>query len=140
MSSKDASDTYVGNLIKALSHWRALKRREAAWLLGEKRAPRAVPALVAVLESTEDPYVKMEAAIALGKIGGPQAATALLKCLETQQALPVRLAAVEGLARKPVSSEIIAVLHRAADSDPNEIVRQQARRILQEHERSYGAV
>lgn len=135
----EPNDAYVKNLIKALSHWRALKRREAAYLLGEKRAPQAVPALVAVLESTEDPYVKMEAAGALGKIGGPQAIAALLRCLETQQALPVRLAAVEGLARQPVSSEIIASLRRAAESDPNEIMRRHARRTVQELEQ-YGAV
>lgn len=132
-------DEYVTNLIKALSHRRALKRREAAYLLGEKRDPQAVPALVAVLESTEDPYVKMEAAVALGKIGGPQAIAALLRCLETQQALPVRLAAVEGLARQPVSSEIIASLHRVAENDPNEIVRARARHAVQELEQ-YGAV
>lgn len=129
---------YVEELIAALSHWRALKRREAAWLLGEKCDPRAVPALVALLlESAEDPYVKMEAAVALGKIGTSQAIAALLQCLGMSQALPVRLAAVEGLACQPCSSEIIVGLRRAAERDPNELVRAHARRALEE---VYGVV
>lgn len=122
---------YLEGLIKALSHWRALKRREAAYLLGEKRDPRAVPALITVLESAEDPFVKMEAAIALGKIGGSQAIAALLQCLETQQPLPVRVAAVEALAHQPISEDIIGGLRRAAERDPNEIVRRLAHRVLE---------
>ncbi|MFN4219101.1 MAG: HEAT repeat domain-containing protein [Candidatus Bipolaricaulia bacterium] len=55
MMSRD--EDYVEKLIRALSHWRALKRREAAYLLGEKRDPRAVPALITVLESAEDPFI-----------------------------------------------------------------------------------
>ncbi|GBC76050.1 hypothetical protein HRbin07_00243 [bacterium HR07] len=127
---------YVEKLIRALAHRRALKRREAAYLLGEKRDPRAVPALVAVLESAEDPFVKMEAVVALGKIGGPQAVAALLRCLEAPQSLPVRVATVEALAHQPISEDIIAGLRRAAARDPNEIVRRHARQILKE----YGAL
>ncbi len=123
---------YLEGLIKALSHWRVLKRREAAYLLGEKRDPRAVPALIIVLESAEDPFVKMEAATALGKIGGPQAAAALLRCLQTRQPLPVRVAAVEALARQPISEDIVVGLRHAAVHDPNEIVRRLAQRVLEE--------
>lgn len=130
MVSRD--EDYVEKLIRALSHWRALKRREAAYLLGEKRDPRAVPTLITVLESAEDPFVKMEAATALGKIGGPQAIAALLQCLETQQPLPVRVAAIEALAHQPISEDIIVGLRRAAECDPNEIVRQLAQRVLEE--------
>ncbi len=123
---------YVEALITALSHWRSLKRREAAYLLGEKRDSRAVPALISVLEGAEDPFVKMEAAIALGKIGGSQAIAALLRCLEAKQPLPARMAAVEALAHQSISEDISTCLRRAAAHDPNEIVRQHARRILQE--------
>jgi HEAT repeat protein len=125
-----STNDYLEKLLEALSHWRALKRREAAYLLGEKRDPRAVPALITVLESAEDPFVKMEAATALGKIGGPHAIAALLKCLEPPQPLPARVAAVEALAHQPISEDIIAGLRRAAAHDPNEIVRQRARHIL----------
>ncbi len=129
MVSRD--EDYVEGLIRALSHWRALKRREVAYLLGEKRDPRAVPALVAVLESAEDPFVKMEAATALGKIGGSQAVAALLRCLEAKQPLPARVAAVKALAHQSVSEDIIAGLRRAAAHDPNEIVRRLAQRVLE---------
>lgn len=124
-------EDYLKKLIQALSHWRALKRREAAYLLGEKRDLRAVPALITVLESAEDPFVKMEAATALGKIGGPQAIAALLQCLETQQPLPVRVAAVKALVRQPISEDIIAGLRCAAERDPNEIVRRLAQGALE---------
>lgn len=129
MVSRD--EDYVESLIHALSHWRALKRREAAYLLGEKRNLRAVPALITVLESAEDPFVKMEATIALGKISGPQAIAALLQCLEAQQPLPVRVAAVEALAHQPIAEDIIVGLRHAAVHDPNEIVRRLAQGVLE---------
>lgn len=78
---------YTEKLIKALKHPRALKRREAAWLLGLKKDIIAVEPLIEVLNSNDDPYVLANAAESLGKIGNSNAIYALIKSLESSYVL-----------------------------------------------------
>jgi HEAT repeat protein len=89
---------YVEKLIRALCHPRALKRREAAWLLGWKREIRAVDPLIEVLRGRDDPYVEAAVAEALGRIGDERAVDPLISALKSSF-LPVRCRAAEALGR-----------------------------------------
>jgi HEAT repeat protein len=89
---------YLAKLIAALHHPEPLTQRRAAYILGLLRNPDAVEALVAVLVSAADPYVRGEAARALGAIGGEQAWTVLRQIAgDEAQSVIVRRAAAEAL-------------------------------------------
>ena len=69
---------YVDKLIGALRHPEAFTQRRAAYVLGLIGDPRAVEALIAVLQHGEaDPYVRAQAAETLGLIGTSQARSVL---------------------------------------------------------------
>lgn len=69
--------SYVDKLIAALGHVEPLTRQRAAYLLGLIGETCAVPPLIEVLATDEDPYPRAEAALALGAIGTPSARAAL---------------------------------------------------------------
>ena len=69
---------YVDKLIGALRHPEPFTQRRAAYVLGLIGDPRAVEALIAVLQHGEaDPYVRAQAAETLGLIGTSQARSVL---------------------------------------------------------------
>jgi len=69
--------SYVAKLIRALDAPEAMTALRAAYLLGRLGAVAAVPALVAKLNSSRDPYLAAAACEALGQIGTPEAAAAV---------------------------------------------------------------
>ncbi len=71
--------------IMRLHAYRPEVRKEAAGVLGELKALRAVPYLVGVLESDEDKAVREEAMLALGEMGpkvGKNAIRAVVESLK----------------------------------------------------------
>lgn len=101
LTALDAED-YTDKLIAALRHPEPFTQRRAAYVLGLRRDPRAVPALVEAMKGSADVYVRGEAAAALGKIGGPEAEAAL-RHMATDQRAPtmLRRAAADALAQTP---------------------------------------
>jgi HEAT repeat protein len=69
--------SFAGKLCAALRHPEPQTAVRAAWILGERREPSAVPDLIRVLQSTQDSFLAEAAAEALGKIGDPMALPAL---------------------------------------------------------------
>ncbi|MDI3297776.1 MAG: HEAT repeat domain-containing protein [Bacillota bacterium] len=112
---------------RALEHPEEWTARRAAWLLGRVGTRESVPHLVRALERARDPYVQAEAAAALARIGDPAAVPALTGLLAGGP-LPARVAAAGALAAFPVEAARRA-LERALD-DPNQLVREEARRAL----------
>ncbi|MCL6472411.1 MAG: HEAT repeat domain-containing protein [Firmicutes bacterium] len=85
-------------LISALRHPEPLTAVRAAWILGQIKEKAAVPQLIEVLSSSQDPYIQESAALALGKIGDGKAFDILAKKLSDPRAyLIVRLAAAKAL-------------------------------------------
>jgi HEAT repeat protein len=76
LESKD----YVDRLILALDHPEKGTPLRAAWILGQLRQPKAVEALMASVQKTDDVYLIRAAIKALGEIGAPRA-IAFLKSL-----------------------------------------------------------
>lgn len=94
------AEDYTAKLIAALRHPEPFTQRRAAYVLGLRCDPRAVPALVETMEGSADVYVRGEAAAALGKIGGAEAETALWRVAADRQASAVlRRAAADALAQ-----------------------------------------
>lgn len=80
---------YDTALIEGLRHPRPDIAETCAWVLGQRRTRRAVPALIAVLhERPNEIDVQAAAVIALGRIGDPGAFPALV---EAAQSGPVRV-------------------------------------------------
>ena len=72
-----ASFSYEDKLIHALGHPEPTTVMRSAWLLGEKKVEKAVPALIELIKSTRDIYITLEATRALGKINTPDCRQAL---------------------------------------------------------------
>ena len=72
-----SSMSYEEKLIHALGHPEPNTVMRAAWILGERKTIRAVPALIHLIDQTKDPYIAREAAQALAKIGTPPCRQAL---------------------------------------------------------------
>lgn len=91
-----AATDYGQELIDGLKHSDARRRIAAAWILGERREKRAIPALgrIAVLEK-HDTYFAKAAVMALAKIGGFDAAEAIRSAADHHPARLVRQAAKE---------------------------------------------
>lgn len=69
-------------LLQELNSKDSWTREQAAFFLGHRHAPAAVPRLIQMVESPiETDRVKMEALYALGKIGGEEASKELIKTL-----------------------------------------------------------
>jgi HEAT repeat protein len=116
-------------LITALGHPEPTTPVRAATILGRIQESRAVPALVAVLRTREDGFLRAAAATALGKIGDPAAVPALVEVLRGSP-LVARLAAAEALGALG-SEESAAALRRATTDDPTAGVRGAAAAALQ---------
>ena len=84
-------------LTRALYHPEPLTARRAAEILGMRRLPSAVPALVERLRTGPDPYLAADIATALGRIGSGEARTALV-ALCRHASVVVRHAAERALA------------------------------------------
>ena len=97
---------YVDKLIAALHHPEPLTQRRAAYILGLRAEKRAVPALIDILKSPADVYVRAEAACSLGKIGTASARAALQRAeADTQESFLVRRVAAQGMTRQPQCQE-----------------------------------
>lgn len=123
--------TYVEKLIRSLLNHPVLETRiRTAWVLGNRRGPRAVPALAEVLATAEDRdfELKKAAVTALGRIGDGSAIPALLNAARSG-ALPVRAEAVSVLGEIG-DSTIAEQLTTIAREDTNEVVRRGAEEAL----------
>lgn len=94
-------------------------RRDGARTLGKIGDPRAVPALIDLLQSDEDTEVRAAAAFALGKIGDARALTALEFAAGHDRKRDVRQAAAFAYAEvlRPAEPVVEAPRTRAADHD-----------------------
>jgi HEAT repeat protein len=61
---------YSDKLIAALRHREPMMPVRAAWILGERREEKAVPALTKIVKKSKDALLVESAVEALGKIGG----------------------------------------------------------------------
>jgi len=86
------SKDYFEKLILALNHPERQTPLRAAWILGQRREPRAVSALIELIRRTDDVYIATAAVEALGKIG-TQEALAFLETLTDAEVRMVRAAA-----------------------------------------------
>jgi len=82
---------YADKLIRALRHPVMEVRIRAAGILGRLREPRAVPALIRLLQQGENVYVQAASAQALREIGSPKA----MACLKKLAAHPSALVRTE---------------------------------------------
>jgi HEAT repeat protein len=64
---------YVDKLIAALRHKEPMTPVRAAWILGERREEKAVPALAKIARKAKDAFLVESAVEALGQIGGDTA-------------------------------------------------------------------
>lgn len=127
--------TYVEKLIDALDNPEPLTRVRSAYLLGRIHDRTAVPALIGSLEThRDDPEFLAAAATSLGELGDDAAVEPLVGLMR-RSFLKSRLAAVEALASWSQRDGVRAALRRAC-SDPNQVVRQAAGRVLREASRS----
>ena len=68
---------YANKLITALRHKEPMRPVRAAWVLGERREQKAVPALAKIVKKAKDAFLVEGAVEALGKIGGSAASDAV---------------------------------------------------------------
>jgi HEAT repeat protein len=116
-------DEYVFKLIRALRHPEPTTAVRAATILGLLRERRAVQPLLALLASSDDPYLLESAVEALGEIGDPAALAGLIDAL-AHSYLRVRGKAAEALGKLRLERAPAALAH--AVHDPNGYVRQLA--------------
>jgi HEAT repeat protein len=95
--SKQISESdYTDKLISALWHKEPMTPVRAAWILGERREKKAVPALAKIVRKAKDAFLVESAVEALGKIGG-EAATTAVRTATQYSSLRVRVRAREVL-------------------------------------------
>lgn len=124
--------TFAEKLIEALKHSDPRVRRDAAWLLGKKRAKEAVCELITAIEKNRsDPYLLSTIAESLGQISEPCALLPLANLLLSSY-LPVRVKAAWALSQLGDPHAVTYLL--AALDDPNLVVRQAVRHALEELE------
>jgi HEAT repeat protein len=73
ISERISQADYVEKLISALRHKEPTTPVRAAWILGERREEKAVPALAKIVKKAKDAFLVESAVEALGKIGGDTA-------------------------------------------------------------------
>ena len=95
-----ARTSYVERLIRALDHPEPETPLRAAAILGRRRQREAIPALVAKVEETSDPYLAAACVEALSRIGGEEARAAVKGFAEDRRFI-VRAAARKGLGLPP---------------------------------------
>lgn len=121
MSSADD----VAKLVSALGHAKLATRVRAAVVLGQRREPVAVQALIAAIERGDDPELLAAAAVSLAKIGDPSAVPVLARLAHDAEPR-ARVEAVCALGRFD-HPQALAALTDAA-SDTNAVVRREAAR------------
>ena len=127
--NRGSHDSYLVSLGEALWHPEPQTRQVAAWILGQKKARQAAPALTQAIVHfrDSDPYFAATAVRTLGTIGDPQVIPLLAELLEGSY-LAVRLAAVEALAHIGTPPALEAFYRARADPSPT--VRQAINCIL----------
>jgi HEAT repeat protein len=70
ISERLSATDYADKLIAALRHKEPMTPVRAAWILGERREQKAVPALAKIVKKAKSAFVVESAVEALGKIGG----------------------------------------------------------------------
>ncbi len=96
ISERISEAEYTDKLIAALRHKEPMTPVRAAWILGERREQRAVPALTKIVKKAKDAFLVESAVEALGKIGG-NVATAAVRSATHHSSLRVRVKAREVL-------------------------------------------
>jgi HEAT repeat protein len=96
ISERISQATYVDKLLAALRHKEPMTPVRAAWILGERREQKAVPALTRIVKRSKDAFLVESAVEALGKIGG-SAATTTARTATQHLSLRVRVKAREVL-------------------------------------------
>lgn len=122
----DVVDKYVA----ALRHSEPTRAMLAAHVLGEiMREPRAIEPLIALAETSPDPYLARSAIRGLGHQRDPRIAPALARRLQRPStSVVVRLAIIEALAEIGGPETEPALRYALADDSPT--VRALARRAL----------
>jgi HEAT repeat protein len=92
ISERISQADYTDKLIAALQHKEPMTPVRAAWILGERREGKAVPALTKIVRKAKDAFLVESAVEALGKIGG-SAATAAVRAASQHSSLRVRVKA-----------------------------------------------
>lgn len=77
IAARQSRSDFVDKLLAALRHPEPTTPIRAAWILGCRREPRAVPALVRLAAASSDPFLAEAAVTALGQIGGQEAEAAV---------------------------------------------------------------
>jgi HEAT repeat protein len=77
ISERISQADYVDKLISALRHKEPMAPVRAAWILGERREQKAVPALAKIVKKAKDAFLVESAVEALGKIRGSTASNAV---------------------------------------------------------------
>ena len=110
----------------------ATARRQAAYLLGEVKAPAARPDLEKALAADADVEVRSRAAAAVGKIGPADAALAavLVAAIDRDAAWQVRHAAAEALERSGAARHAVPRLAELLRTDSASQVRAAAAKAL----------
>lgn len=95
MVARQAQADFVDKLIAALWHPEPTTPIRAAWILGQRRERRAVPALIKLAGCASDPFIIAAAVAALRQIGDKRAESVLIAA-RRHRSLHVRRAAAEG--------------------------------------------
>ena len=77
ISERISQANYIDKLAAALRHKEPTTPVRAAWILGERREKKAVPALIKIVKRAKDAFLVESAVEALGKIGGSTASDAI---------------------------------------------------------------
>lgn len=92
ISERISQADYADKLIAALRHKEPMTPVRAAWILGERREQKAVPALAKIVRKGKDAFLVESAVEALGKIGG-NAASEAVRAAAHHSSLRVRVKA-----------------------------------------------
>lgn len=125
---KMKSNAAVPKLLDVLRH-RGPEQISIIYALGRIGNPAAVPALLEELRG-KNPFISSSAAEALGKIGNRAAVPGLLKALESESGL-VRICAIGALSNFVSEAGVIDSIKATAERDPDETLRNAAKRILE---------
>lgn len=129
--TEERAGDFIERLVWALRHPEPTVAPRAAWILGERRDPRAVEPLLSLIERSKDLGVLEEATVALGKIGDSRALPALQHLL-VHSYVSVRERAAWALGRIGDPGAIPAL--RQALADTSQAVRSAAQSALERWE------